>query len=205
MLVYLVARLREKKGVVSDMRSNLTGRVVGQLHQHPDGQAFLPRARRDVFVREATTCIPAPRYQTRMITSYVVMLSLMNATLIVSTSAWRSGSGAAGAFRRSVAMVLPLSWQITNMAGGWRAASPRSSRTSAPCRTACARSRSSGRCPTRRARPSCRDAGRDPLREPALRLWPDALSRTWRGVARHRPAHASGERVGLVGPSGAGK
>src|SRR5262249_62179070 len=58
------------------------------------------------------------RDQTRMITGYVVMLSLMNATLIVSTASlaiwqWSSGHITLGA----VAMVLPLSWQITNMAG----------------------------------------------------------------------------------------
>ena len=58
------------------------------------------------------------RDQTRMITGYVVVLSVMNAMLIVATASlaiwqWSAGRITLG----SVAMVLPLSWQITNMAG----------------------------------------------------------------------------------------
>src|SRR5262249_33928364 len=63
------------------------------------------------------------RDQTRMITGYIMILAVMNATLIVGTSGlaiwqWSTGRIDVGA----VAMVLPLTWQITNMAG-WGARS----------------------------------------------------------------------------------
>ena len=53
-----------------------------------------------------------------MITGYIILLAVMNASLIVGTAClaiwqWSSGRISVGA----VAMVLPLTWQITNMAG----------------------------------------------------------------------------------------
>ena len=58
------------------------------------------------------------RDQTRMITGYIVLLAVMNASLIVGTASlaiwqWSIGRISLG----GVAMVLPLTWQITNMAG----------------------------------------------------------------------------------------
>ena len=119
LLGYFVPRLRERSRAVSEMRSNLTGRVVDSYTNILTVKLFSRARDEDAFVREAIDLhTDAFRDQTRMTTGYVVMLSLMNATLIVSTASlaiwqWHSGRISVG----SVAMVLPLSWQITNMAG----------------------------------------------------------------------------------------
>jgi ATP-binding cassette, subfamily B, multidrug efflux pump len=118
-LVYFVPRLRERSRVVSEMRSNLTGRVVDSYTNILTVKLFSRARDEDAFVREAVDHhTVAFRDQTRMITGYVVVLSVMNAMLIVATASlaiwqWSSGRITLG----SVAMVLPLSWQITNMAG----------------------------------------------------------------------------------------
>ena len=59
-LVYFVPRLRERSRVVSEMRSNAHRPRGGQLHQHPHGQAVLPRARRGrVRARGGRSCTPS--------------------------------------------------------------------------------------------------------------------------------------------------
>ena len=118
-LCYFVPRLRERSRVVSEMRSMLTGRVVDSYTNILTVKLFSRARDEDAFVREAIDLHTGSfRDQTRMITGYVVMLSLMNATLIVTTASlaiwqWSVGRISLG----SVAMVLPLTWQITNMAG----------------------------------------------------------------------------------------
>ena len=73
-----------------------------------------------------------------MITRFGITLALMNATMVVGTGGARdrccgaSGHVAVG----TVAMALPLGWQIANMAGWVAQNITRSSRTSASCRTA---------------------------------------------------------------------
>jgi ATP-binding cassette subfamily B multidrug efflux pump len=73
----------------------------------------------DAWVRDAVDDhTGAFRDQTRMITGYVVLLSLMNAIMVVGTATiaiwqWREGHIAVGA----VAMAMPLAWQISNIAG----------------------------------------------------------------------------------------
>ena len=46
MLVRFLPQMRERSRAMSEMRSILTGKHRGQLHQHPDGQAVRPRPRR---------------------------------------------------------------------------------------------------------------------------------------------------------------
>jgi ATP-binding cassette subfamily B multidrug efflux pump len=118
-LWYFVPRLRERSRAVSEMRSMLTGRVVDSYTNILTVKLFARARDEDAFVREAVDLhTSAFRDQTRMITGYIMILALMNATLIVGTSAlaiWQWGIGriTVGA----VATVLPLTWQITNMAG----------------------------------------------------------------------------------------
>ncbi len=86
-LVYFVPRLRERSRAVSEMRSNLTGRVVDSYTNILTVKLFSRARDEDAFVREAIDLhTGAFRDQTRMITGYVVMLALMNATLIVATA-----------------------------------------------------------------------------------------------------------------------
>ncbi len=118
-LLYFVPRLRERSRLVSEMRSMLTGRVVDSYTNVLTVKLFSRARDEDAFVREAIDLhTGAMRDQTRMITGYIVLLAVMNATLIVSTASlaiwqWSVGRITLG----SVAMVLPLAWQITNMAG----------------------------------------------------------------------------------------
>jgi ATP-binding cassette subfamily B multidrug efflux pump len=117
-LRYFVPRLRGRSQVVSEMRSLLTGRVVDSYTNILTVKLFSRARDEDAFVREAVDLhTSAFRDQTRMITGYVVILAMMNATLIVGTASlaiWQWGAGRISV--GSVAMVLPLTWQITNMA-----------------------------------------------------------------------------------------
>jgi ATP-binding cassette subfamily B multidrug efflux pump len=118
-LLYFVPRLRERSRAVSEMRSMMTGRVVDSYTNILTVKLFSRARDEDAFVRESIDLhTSAFRDQTRMITAYIVLLAVMNATLIVSTASlaiwqWSVGRITLG----SVAMVLPLAWQITNMAG----------------------------------------------------------------------------------------
>jgi ATP-binding cassette subfamily B multidrug efflux pump len=117
-LRFFVPRLRGRSQVVSEMRSLLTGRVVDSYTNILTVKLFSRAHDEDAFVREAVDLhTSAFRDQTRMITGYVVILAMMNAALIVGTASlaiWQWGAGRISV--GSVAMVLPLTWQITNMA-----------------------------------------------------------------------------------------
>ncbi len=101
------------------MRSNLTGRVVDSYTNILTVKLFARAQDEDAWVREAIDDhTSAFRDQTRMITGYIMILALMNATLIVSTAGvaiwqWTAGRIALGA----VATAMPLAWQLTNIAG----------------------------------------------------------------------------------------
>ncbi len=119
MLRWFVPRLRERSRRVSEMRSQLTGRVVDSYTNILTVKLFARARDEDAFVRDAVDeHTDAFRDQTRMITGYTFTLNLMNAMLIVSTAGiaiwlWSIGRVAVGA----VATAIPLAWQLSNMAG----------------------------------------------------------------------------------------
>jgi ATP-binding cassette, subfamily B, multidrug efflux pump len=119
MLRYFVPRLRERSRHVSEMRSNLTGRVVDSYTNILTVKLFARARDEDEFVREAVADHnDAFRDQTRMTSAYTITLSLMNALLLVTTGSvaiwqWTDGKIAVGA----VATAIPLAWQLTNIAG----------------------------------------------------------------------------------------
>ena len=208
-LCYFVPRLRERSRAVSEMRSTLTGRVVDSYTNILTVKLFSRARDEDAFVREAIDLhTGAFRDQTRMITGYVVILAVMNATLIVSTASlaiwqWSVGRISLG----SVAMVLPLTWQITNMAG-WVARSVTSIFENIGTVQDGMRS-----IAVERQMPDPPDARELVVTRGEIsfeKLYFD-YGRVRRlgdrgGVLRGIDLHiASGERVGLVGPSGAGK
>jgi ATP-binding cassette subfamily B multidrug efflux pump len=119
LLTYFVPRLKQRSLEMSEARSLLTGRIVDSYTNILTVKLFARAKEEDEYVREAvdghTTIF---RRQLRLITLFNLCLSTTNATLVVSTAAiaillWRQGVVALGA----VAMVLPLTWQIVNMAG----------------------------------------------------------------------------------------
>ncbi len=119
LLAYFVPRLRERSRVVSEMRSNLTGRVVDSYTNILTVKLFSRARDEDAFVRDSVDAhTVAFRDQTRMITGYITLLAVMNSCLIVGTAGLAIWQWSAGRINvGEVAMVLPLSWQITNMAG----------------------------------------------------------------------------------------
>src|SRR5690349_20575798 len=207
-LRFFVPRLRERSRTVSEMRSLLTGRVVDSYTNILTVTLFARARDEDAFVREAVDLHTGSfRDQTRMITGYIFLLALMNASLIVGTSSlaiwqWSAGRISVG----SVAMVLPLTWQITNMAA-WVARSVTSIFENIGTVQDGMRS-----IAVERQMP-------DPPGARELHVTHGAISfedlhfdygrqrRPERGGVLHGIdlRIAPGERVGLVGPSGAGK
>ncbi len=207
MLRYFVPRLRERSRAVSEVRSTLTGRVVDSYTNILTVKLFSRARDEDAFVREAIDHHSAAfRDQTRMITAYLLILAVMNATLIVCTAGlaiwqWRAGRISIGA----VAMVLPLAWQVTNMAG-WVARSVtgifENIGTVQDGMRSIAVPRQMPDPPGARELQVTRGEIRfENLHFDYGRIRPE------RGGVLHGIdlAIAPGERVGLVGPSGAGK
>ncbi len=119
MLRYFVPRMRDRSRAMSEVRSALTGRIVDSYTNILTVKLFARARDEDDFVRETidehTT---THRGQLRLTTRYILTLNLINACLIVGTGAmaiwlWRMDEVSVG----TVAMALPLAWQIANMAG----------------------------------------------------------------------------------------
>ncbi len=119
MLRWFVPRLRDRSRRMSEVRSTLMGRVVDSYTNILTVKLFARARDEDDFVREAVDDhTGAFRDQLRMTTRFGLALSLMNASLIVGTGGvgiwlWTTGAIAVG----TMAMALPLAWQIANIAG----------------------------------------------------------------------------------------
>jgi ATP-binding cassette subfamily B multidrug efflux pump len=119
MLIYLVPRLRERSRAVSEKRSTLIGRVVDSYTNILTVKLFARASDEDAFVRDSIDEHTAAfRDQTRMTSAYTVTLSFMNSTLVVGTATiaiwqWSAGHITVG----GVATAIPMSWQLTNIAG----------------------------------------------------------------------------------------
>src|SRR3954451_14181648 len=114
-LVKLLPLMRERSRRMSEMRSNLTGRVVDSYTNILTVKLFARARDEDDFVREMVDeHTTTHRGQLRLTTRYILTLNLINACLIVGTGAaaiwlWRMGEVSVG----TVAMALPLAWQIS--------------------------------------------------------------------------------------------
>jgi ATP-binding cassette subfamily B multidrug efflux pump len=119
LLRVLVPRMRERSRRMSEVRSNLTGRVVDSYTNILTVKLFARARDEDEFVREAVDeHTDTFHHQLRLITIWSIVLSLLNAAMLIGTGAIAILAWRAGAIPLStVATALPLAWQISNMSG----------------------------------------------------------------------------------------
>ncbi len=202
LLWYYVPRIRVRSREVSAVRSVLTGRLVDCYANIVTLKLYSRQEREDDYIRGAIDeHTVSYRRHLRLTTELNLLLSLLNAAMIVSASAlavglWSNGRVEIGA----IAMTLPLTWQIASIAG--RVTQHATSLfenmgvVEDGMRTIAA--------PTIVERANCRDLSvtRGGLEFEDVRF----------GYEKSRPVLdgvdltvAPGERVGLIGESGAGK
>jgi ATP-binding cassette subfamily B multidrug efflux pump len=117
LLAYFVPRMRDRSKVTSEARSALMGRIVDSYTNIITLKLFARPRDEDAYVRDAID-FHTGHYlaQQRLITAFGTLLALLNAVLIASAGAialtlWLNGAVEVGA----IAMVLPLTFQLTNM------------------------------------------------------------------------------------------
>jgi ATP-binding cassette subfamily B multidrug efflux pump len=119
LLRIFVPRLRDRSHLLSEVRSNLTGRIVDSYTNILTVKLFARARDEDAFVRDAVDDhTVAFQAQQRMITYFSTCLVTMNATMVTATAAaavwlWSGSRIEIGA----VAMALPLANQMAQMAG----------------------------------------------------------------------------------------
>ena len=118
-LYYFVPRMRDLAKTSSEARSLVMGRVVDGYTNILTVKLFARLADEDAHVREVIDAHQgAMGAHMRLITQFMVWLSIMNALLLTGTAVvgiWLWGQGTVGA--GVVATALPLAWQIANIAG----------------------------------------------------------------------------------------
>jgi ATP-binding cassette subfamily B multidrug efflux pump len=119
LLRVFVPRLRDRSKRIAEARSMIIGRIVDSYTNILTLKLFAKLEREDAYVQEAVEKHTSIfRRQLRMITVFSMLLSSMNALLLTTTAAialvlWSHGLISVGA----IAMALPLTWQITTIAG----------------------------------------------------------------------------------------
>jgi ATP-binding cassette subfamily B multidrug efflux pump len=119
LLRVFVPRARDRSRKMSEARSGLTGRVVDSYTNILTVKLFARARDEDAFVADAVNHHTATfQHQVRLITTFNVSLHAVNACMVVGTGAlsvflWVQGAVSVG----TVAMALPLAWQVSNIAG----------------------------------------------------------------------------------------
>ena len=117
LLYFLVPRMRERSKISSIARSELTGRIVDSYTNILTVKLFARAREEDQYVRDAVDRhVDLFTASQRLLTVFGATLDMLNALLIAGSGAlalllWRFGKIEVGA----IAMVLPLSLQLTNM------------------------------------------------------------------------------------------
>jgi ATP-binding cassette, subfamily B, multidrug efflux pump len=117
LLLYFVPRMRERSKVSSIARSTLMGRIVDSYTNILTVKLFARAREEDQYVRNAVDRhVGLFLASQRLLTAFGALLDVLNALLIAGSGAlslllWRYGAVEVGA----IAMVLPLSLQLTNM------------------------------------------------------------------------------------------
>jgi len=118
-LRHYVPRMRDLAKTSSEARSHVMGRIVDSYTNILTVKLFARARDEDSYVREVIEQhTGAMAAHMRLITRFMATLAIMNALLLVSTSAigivlWRDGVIGAGI----VATALPLAWQIASVSG----------------------------------------------------------------------------------------
>jgi len=119
MLRILVPRMRDRSKEVSEGRSMLTGRIVDSYTNILTVKLFARAREEDAYVRDAIDQHTGLFYRSlRLNTLFSLSLSSLNALMVTGTGTlalvlWTQGKVEVG----TVAMALPLAWQIVNIAG----------------------------------------------------------------------------------------
>jgi ATP-binding cassette subfamily B multidrug efflux pump len=114
-----VPRMRDRSKDMSEVRSLLTGRIVDSYTNILTVKLFARAWQEDAYVREALDQHTNKFHVSlRLNTLFGLTLSLLNALMVTGTGAlalvlWTRGQVAVG----TVAMALPLAWQIINISG----------------------------------------------------------------------------------------
>jgi ATP-binding cassette, subfamily B, multidrug efflux pump len=117
LLFYFVPRMRERSKVSSIARSTLMGRIVDSYTNILTVKLFAQAHEEDQYVRNAVDQhVDVFLASQRLLTVFGALIDIFNAMLIAGSGAlalvlWRYGAVEIGA----IAMVLPLSLQLTNM------------------------------------------------------------------------------------------
>jgi ATP-binding cassette subfamily B multidrug efflux pump len=119
LLRILVPRMRDRSKDVSEGRSLLTGRIVDSYTNILTVKLFARAREEDAYVRDAIDEHTGLFYRSlRLNTLFNLCLAWLNALMVTGTGAmalvlWTRGRVEVG----TVAMALPLAWQIVNIAG----------------------------------------------------------------------------------------
>src|SRR5499433_1371104 len=119
MLRIFVPRMRDRSKEMSEVRSMLTGRVVDSYTNILTVKLFARAQEEDAYVRDAVDEHTGMFHASlRLNTLFGLTLSTLNAMMVTGTAAlalclWTRGMVDVG----TVAMTLPLCWQIVNISG----------------------------------------------------------------------------------------
>ena len=119
LLRFLVPRLRDRSKAASAERSLLTGRIVDSYTNILTVKLFARAEEEDSFIRDGIARLTeAFRRQMRLITLNGLLLSSLNALLLTALGTmsiwlWQRGEIGVG----TVAATLPMGWQIANISG----------------------------------------------------------------------------------------
>src|ERR1700680_2127925 len=119
MLRILVPRMRDRSKEVSEGRSMLTGRIVDSYTNILTVKLFARAREEDAYVRDAVDEHTGMFHRSlKLNTQFSFTLSLLNASMVTATGGlalflWSRGQIGVG----SVAMALPMSWQLLSMSG----------------------------------------------------------------------------------------